>query len=562
MATCKKCNAEIPDGQEYCEKCLKDGASKADESYLDNLLKNVINTSSEESAVKSEKVLKKNNNIPASTVPIEDVQADESGSTVNEEEILRAGVSDSEGAEDSGPDNRDDIFSFMTDYPEEDANREQSEEEAVLPVYNEDTGVPDQDDDSADLDTDDDLLKLLDMISAQSDMDKSSDAGTPNHSAGGADTNQAAGAAVPDDGQDGQTFNEDILAIDELFNNTPPDVGEIQEGSDNAMNIPDNVGKVFSDAVSAIDSLEDGKDQPEDVPLAVPPHEIPKIFKEISDNAAEGKKEGEREKKKGLFQKLFAKDKSQEGQAGKDNAGTDGADTDKLKNSKKKPKKNKKGSPAADGEDENNQPVESKAAAKAKKKAEKAGKQKNANNVLKAVKKIDADEDDGKKINKAAATLIFSFFAVLAIFILLGTNTYSYSLSMQNADREFQRKRYTQAYNEICGLDIKKQDKNLYDKIMTVMFVNKQLNSYYNFYKMGMYPAALDSLLKGMEKYDKYMVKAEKLGIKEDLDDIREQILAELDSKFNINEKEAEKLNKNKDQLQYSKKVILAASQN
>jgi hypothetical protein len=148
----------------------------------------------------------------------------------------------------------------------------------------------------------------------------------------------------------------------------------------------------------------------------------------------------------------------------------------------------------------------------------------------------------------------------LAAFIIIGTNIYSYSLGIKNATKEFERKRYTQAYNEIYGVDVKKKDYEIYDKIMTVMFVNKQLNSYNNYYTLGMYPKALDSLLKGLERYDKYIAKAKKLGIKSDLDYVRSQIINELDSKFKLSEEEAKSLNKNKDQVKYSLNVINAAS--
>ena len=74
---------------------------------------------------------------------------------------------------------------------------------------------------------------------------------------------------------------------------------------------------------------------------------------------------------------------------------------------------------------------------------------------------------------------------------------------------------------------------------MTVMFVNKQLNSYNNYYALKKYPEALDSLLKGLSRYDKYIELATMLGIESDLDYVRAQILAELNNVFDLTEKEA-----------------------
>ena len=40
-------------------------------------------------------------------------------------------------------------------------------------------------------------------------------------------------------------------------------------------------------------------------------------------------------------------------------------------------------------------------------------------------------------------------------------------------------------------------------KVMVVMYTYKQLNSFNNYYKVGLYPEALDSLLKGLDAGNK-----------------------------------------------------------
>ena len=129
---------------------------------------------------------------------------------------------------------------------------------------------------------------------------------------------------------------------------------------------------------------------------------------------------------------------------------------------------------------------------------------------------------------------------------------FSYSLSIKNATDYFGRHKYTQAYNEVYGIDLKDEDIELYDKIMTVMFVNKQLNSYNCYYHMRKYPEALDSLLKGLQRYDKYAELATMLGIKTDLDYVRDQILAELYNVFGLTEEEALRIIDSENRMQYS----------
>ena len=66
------------------------------------------------------------------------------------------------------------------------------------------------------------------------------------------------------------------------------------------------------------------------------------------------------------------------------------------------------------------------------------------------------------------------------------------------------------------------------------------------------YPEALDSLLKGLKRYEKYIELAAELGIETDLKHVRKQIVTELNRKFELNEKNAMKIIKMKDQTEYS----------
>ena len=99
------------------------------------------------------------------------------------------------------------------------------------------------------------------------------------------------------------------------------------------------------------------------------------------------------------------------------------------------------------------------------------------------------DEVDEGRINRVGASIVFLFFGVLVVLLLVSTNIFSYTLSIRNANDYFDRQRYTQAYNEVYGIELKDEDIELYDKIMTVMFVNKQLNSYNNYYHMKKFPS-------------------------------------------------------------------------
>ena len=219
-----------------------------------------------------------------------------------------------------------------------------------------------------------------------------------------------------------------------------------------------------------------------------------------------------------------------------------------------------------------------KAAAEAdkKKKAEEAKKKAADNKAKKAAKdaakkaakkeaelkrlRAEALEQPEGKINKAGATIILLFFVVAAAVVIIGTNIFSYDISIADATHKFGNHKYTEAYEGIRGLDIKEKDMLIHDKIYTVMFVNKQLNSYNNFFAMGDYSSALDSLIKGLSRYDKYIALARQLGIHTDLDYVRKQIMAELQSVYGVDEREALELMDMTDRQGYSERIYAIVS--
>ena len=173
--------------------------------------------------------------------------------------------------------------------------------------------------------------------------------------------------------------------------------------------------------------------------------------------------------------------------------------------------------------------------------------------------KLAEEEQDHSKINKKGATVVFVAFAALCAIIILGTNTFSYSASIGQAEDYFARKKYTKAYKEISGVDIKKDDQELANTIKTVMYVNKEYDSYNNYYAIQYYAEALNSLLNGLTKYDVYLDRASELGVKSDLQYVKSQILEELQEKYNLDEDGAKMITSIEDQEKYSDKVFAIA---
>lgn len=152
------------------------------------------------------------------------------------------------------------------------------------------------------------------------------------------------------------------------------------------------------------------------------------------------------------------------------------------------------------------------------------------------------------RINRLGATIVMIFFAVCAVAIFYGSKTAGYAISINNAEQNFNKaynnnvRYYTDAYNDIYGLEIREEDQVLNDKIMTVMFVNTELNSYNSKMVLKDYESALHSLLVGLYRYGCYYESAIPLGVDRDLDYVRTQILKELQKTFGVSEDQAELL--------------------
>ena len=158
------------------------------------------------------------------------------------------------------------------------------------------------------------------------------------------------------------------------------------------------------------------------------------------------------------------------------------------------------------------------------------------------------EEMKDTRINRVGATIVFVLFAVCAVGLFFGSGIFGYAVSVHSAESDFKKaynnnvKYYTDAYNEIYGLNVKPEDQMLNDQIMTVMFVNKELTSYNSHMVLNDYESALHSLLLGLHRYGKFYEEARALGIDRDMDFVRTQILKELEETFHVSEDEAELL--------------------
>lgn len=174
-----------------------------------------------------------------------------------------------------------------------------------------------------------------------------------------------------------------------------------------------------------------------------------------------------------------------------------------------------------------------------KKKSEKAEKKR-----LKEAELIaEYEAEKGQKtVPTFVVVLVFLGFIVLAVFVVFGARSFNYSQIIQKASDYFDRQRYRLAYDEVAGVEVKEEDEELRDRIYTVMYVERLYESYENNMTLGRPDKALDSLLRGLEKYDEHYEEAVALGIAKDIKSVKEKIVNVLWNTYGLTETAAYEL--------------------
>lgn len=159
----------------------------------------------------------------------------------------------------------------------------------------------------------------------------------------------------------------------------------------------------------------------------------------------------------------------------------------------------------------------------------------------KAEEKANAEPE--KPLNRPMVIFIFSMFLGGTALFYLASNNFDYTLAIENATKYFSRQKYHSAYDEIKGVDVREKDQELKDRIYTVMYVERLYESYLNNIEMGRQEKALDSLLRGVDKYYEHYEEAAELGITSDLDYSFNQIRTILETQYGITVEQAVAIN-------------------
>ena len=257
---------------------------------------------------------------------------------------------------------------------------------------------------------------------------------------------------------------------------------------------------------------------------------------------------------KGLFQRVFGNvindEIAEEERKAQEEEAQKAAEKAELAEQKKAEKEQAKEAKKAAKEAKKAAKAEEKAAKKAEKEAKKAER--------KAQQEEEAEAEKYEvtgKLNKVGVAIIAILTVTFLVVEIVGTNIHGYSSSKTQAMKYFEMGKYEQAYQEVLGTKVKEKDPETYNKIRTVMQVQRALDSYQNYDAMNYYPDALNALIRGLQRYDANLDTAKQLEIEDKVDGCKEQITSLLQSEYGVSESQAREL-LSLDKEEYTSKVV------
>jgi hypothetical protein len=262
------------------------------------------------------------------------------------------------------------------------------------------------------------------------------------------------------------------------------------------------------------------KDKTEPSQAVEEDNENQQVLEELFDENGELKTKEKKVRKRGLFSK---KPKSQEIVETPIEDEIDTEDLEDIPEDKPNKKKEKK------------KPKEKKPKKDKKPKKEKKPKKPKQPKVKKPKPPVNPNEII--HIKPAAVIVMIVITALISGGVYLFINSFIYEQAYDNATLYMLDKKYSYAYDEIAGVNPKtEEDEVFYEQVQVVMYLQKEYNSFENYFKMGLHYEAIDSLLKGLLAYDEYYQKASDLGVTVDFDNVKALLVSALEEKYGITE--------------------------
>ena len=232
-----------------------------------------------------------------------------------------------------------------------------------------------------------------------------------------------------------------------------------------------------------------------------------------------------------------------------------------LEEKKKQEKEEKKKAKAIEKEQQKKQKQEDKKAADARKReiAQAKKQEKERKRQEKKAKKAEMEAalgpEERVKLKPAFLAFMATVIAVMAIAVVLMSESFSYRNNINAAQRCLAVKNYEEAYRVLAGMELKQEDELLYQKIELLVRLDKQYDAYVNFRNLEMPKEALNALIQGMTIYYANAEQAKTLEIEAEMEELKETLMYSLVNDFGLDEDKVLKISEIADTNEYTKEI-------
>ena len=187
----------------------------------------------------------------------------------------------------------------------------------------------------------------------------------------------------------------------------------------------------------------------------------------------------------------------------------------------------------------------------------KGGKEKKKKEKKKKEKKPKppAEPDNTPPLPKVPVILVFVMAASILVLVLAGTHLLGYSNSFADADQAFAEGRYSDAFQAVAGEKVKEKDTDTYEKYRITAMVSAEYEAYESMMDAEVYDMALDSLIRTVQRYDKYLQDAETYGCRGEFDKIESAAETALQQDFGLTAEDARTMYALSNKETYSREI-------
>lgn len=156
---------------------------------------------------------------------------------------------------------------------------------------------------------------------------------------------------------------------------------------------------------------------------------------------------------------------------------------------------------------------------------------------------------------KGPVVLIFLMAASAIVFVVLTVHLLGYSTTIRNAKKAYAAQDYIEGYQQMAGIVPKEEDMELNEQLLLLARLQNGMMSGEALYGQGQYTMALNAYVCAIGRYDLNYAQAETYGIQAEYDTLAQQIAAQLQEKFGVDEATAREIYSLADREEYTRRL-------